>query len=154
MGVPRDELPTWDDIQFVTAQLARRPLLDDVEVATGVTIGPGATRPLHSGHYGNWAPNPVMRLAYLLTSMRAEDGRILIDGYYDNVQTLSELQRDAIANMPDTTELLKDELSIHTPEGSGQRLEELIMLPALNVRGRRRSTCAWCQTRIRQGYGG
>jgi acetylornithine deacetylase/succinyl-diaminopimelate desuccinylase-like protein len=95
----------------------------------------GPTRPLHSGHYGNWAPNPIMRMAYLLTSMRDESGRILIDGYYDDVAPLSELERDAIASMPDITETLKDELSIHTPEGDGARLEELITLPALNARG-------------------
>ena len=95
----------------------------------------GATRPLHSGHYGNWAPNPVMQLTHLLASMRDESGRILVDSYYDDVAPLSELERDAIANMPDVTETLKDELSIHTPEGDGKRLEELIALPAINVRG-------------------
>ena len=46
MGVPRDQLPKWDDTQIVTAQLARRPLLDDVEVSTGVTIGSNAAAPL------------------------------------------------------------------------------------------------------------
>ncbi len=46
MGVPRDRLPHWDDIQFVTAQLARRPLLDDDEVETAMTIGPRAAKPL------------------------------------------------------------------------------------------------------------
>ena len=95
----------------------------------------GATRPLHSGHYGNWAPNPVMQLTHLLASMRDESGRILVDNYYDDVAPLSELERDAIANMPDVTETLKNELSIHTPEGDGMRLEELISLPAINVRG-------------------
>jgi len=95
----------------------------------------GPTRPLHSGHYGNWAPNPVMQLSYLLTSMRDESGRILIDGYYDDVAPLTELERAAIATMPDTTAALQNELSINTPEGNGKRLEELIMLPALNVRG-------------------
>ena len=95
----------------------------------------GAVRPLHSGHYGNWAPNPIMRLAYLLTSMRDESGRILIDGYYDDVTPLSELERTAIAAMPDVSRDLQAELSIHTPEGGGMRLEELITLPALNTRG-------------------
>ena len=95
----------------------------------------GASRPLHSGHYGNWAPNPIMRLAYLLTSMRDESGRILIDGYYDDVIPLSELERAAIAAMPDVSQALQSELSIHTPEGAGMRLEELITLPALNTRG-------------------
>jgi glutamate synthase domain-containing protein 2/nitrite reductase/ring-hydroxylating ferredoxin subunit len=46
MGVPRDELPRWDDIQFVTAQLARTPQLDEVDVSTHVVIGPNAGRPL------------------------------------------------------------------------------------------------------------
>ena len=46
MGVARSELPTWDSIQFVTAQLSRRPLLDDTTVGTGVTIGAGAEQPL------------------------------------------------------------------------------------------------------------
>ncbi len=46
MGVPRDDLPSWDSIQLVTGQLARRPLLDDTEVGTGVTIGPEAAKPL------------------------------------------------------------------------------------------------------------
>jgi acetylornithine deacetylase/succinyl-diaminopimelate desuccinylase-like protein len=95
----------------------------------------GATRPLHSGHYGNWAPNPIMQLAYLLTSIRDESGRILIDGYYDDVKPLSELERAAIASMPDMTQALQDELSVHTPEGGGMRLEELITLPAVNARG-------------------
>jgi len=95
----------------------------------------GPIRPLHSGHYGNWAPNPVMEMAYLLTSMRDESGRILIKGYYDDVTPLSKLERDAIAAMPDVTGTLKDELSVHTPEGNGKRLEELIALPALNARG-------------------
>ena len=47
MGVPRQELPAWDSIQFVTAQLATRPLLDEAGVDTSVVIGPGARNPLH-----------------------------------------------------------------------------------------------------------
>jgi acetylornithine deacetylase/succinyl-diaminopimelate desuccinylase-like protein len=95
----------------------------------------GATRPLHSGHYGNWAPNPIMQLAALLVSLRDPSGRILVDGWYHDVRPLGELERKAIAEMPDTTEALKDELSVHTPEGGGERLEALIARPALNVRG-------------------
>jgi acetylornithine deacetylase/succinyl-diaminopimelate desuccinylase-like protein len=95
----------------------------------------GARRPLHSGHYGNWSPNPIMQLAHLLASMRDPEGRILIDGYYDDVVPLGELERAAIAAMPDTTETLQQELSVHTPEGDGARLETLIAEPALNARG-------------------
>lgn len=46
MGVPRTELPQWDDIQILTAQMAKKPLLDDALVATSVTIGPRAQKPL------------------------------------------------------------------------------------------------------------
>ena len=46
MGVPRQELPNWEDIQFVTAQLSTSPLLDDEPVGTEVIIGPGAKKPL------------------------------------------------------------------------------------------------------------
>ncbi|MDW3176902.1 MAG: glutamate synthase-related protein [Acidimicrobiia bacterium] len=47
MGVARDDLPKWDEIQFVTAQLATKPLLDDAAVSSGVVIGPRAKKPLH-----------------------------------------------------------------------------------------------------------
>lgn len=46
MGVPRKDLPSWDDIQILAAQMARKPLLDDVGVGTSVTIGPRAAKPL------------------------------------------------------------------------------------------------------------
>jgi len=46
MGVPRDQLPSWDDLQFVTAQLHRLPLLDDESVDTTLVVGPGADKPL------------------------------------------------------------------------------------------------------------
>ncbi len=47
MGVSRNDLPMWDDIQIVTAQLSRRPLLDEDSVETATVIGPAATKPLH-----------------------------------------------------------------------------------------------------------
>jgi glutamate synthase domain-containing protein 2/CDGSH-type Zn-finger protein len=46
MGVPRDRLPKWDDLQILPAQFARKPLLDDAPVETGLVIGPEAARPL------------------------------------------------------------------------------------------------------------
>ncbi len=46
MGVPREELPSWDDIQILTAQLHKAPLLDDEPVGTDVVIGPNAQKPL------------------------------------------------------------------------------------------------------------
>ena len=46
MGVPRDSLPTWDDLQFVVGQLHKLPLLDEEPVGTDLTIGPNAKKPL------------------------------------------------------------------------------------------------------------
>ncbi|MGB8221951.1 MAG: glutamate synthase-related protein [Polyangiales bacterium] len=47
MGVPRQQLPCWEDVLLLTAQLARKPLLDDAPVGSEVVIGPNAKRPLH-----------------------------------------------------------------------------------------------------------
>jgi len=46
MGVPRHQLPHWDDIQIMTAQMARKPLFEDVDVSTELIIGPKAKKPL------------------------------------------------------------------------------------------------------------
>ena len=46
MGVPRDSLPKWDDLQFIVGQLAKLPLLDDEAVATDLVVGPNAKKPL------------------------------------------------------------------------------------------------------------
>ena len=46
MGVPRHELPHWDDLQIMTAQMAKKPLMEEVPVATDLVIGPQAKKPL------------------------------------------------------------------------------------------------------------
>jgi acetylornithine deacetylase/succinyl-diaminopimelate desuccinylase-like protein len=97
----------------------------------------GPSVPLHSGHYGNWAPNPAMRLAALLASMEDREGRVLVEGFYDDVVALSESERAAIAAIPNLDKELAGRYGIAQPEGSGQRLDELIHLPSLNVRGLR-----------------
>jgi acetylornithine deacetylase/succinyl-diaminopimelate desuccinylase-like protein len=103
---------------------------------TGVNLtvyGPG--RELHSGHYGKWAPNPAMMLAQLVGSMKDADGRVLIEGFYDRVEPLSETEKRAIAQAPGFDEELKRELWLARTENGGRRLDELINLPGLNVRG-------------------
>lgn len=92
-------------------------------------------RELHSGHYGNWAPNPAMMLARLLASMKDENGRVLIEGYYDGIEPLGETEKRALAEAPQLDELLKSELGIARTEGEGKRLVDLLNLPSLNVRG-------------------
>ena len=97
----------------------------------------GPLRPLHSGHYGNWAPNPAMRMAQLLATMKnPETGRVLVKGFYDDVIPLTELELAAIAEAPNDDEEQMYAFAIAETEAEGSRLE-LINLPSLNVRGLR-----------------
>ena len=94
-----------------------------------------AKRPLHSGHYGNWSPNPAMMLARLLASMKDEQGRVTIDGWYSDVEPLGEAERRAIAEAPQYDEELMKQLGLKRVEGGGRTLMELINVPSLNVNG-------------------
>ena len=95
----------------------------------------GPRRELHSGHYGNWAPNPAMMLAQLLASMKDENGRVLIDHFYDGVQPFGELEKKAIAEAPKNDAQLKRDLWLGRTDGGGAPLLELLGLPSLNIRG-------------------
>jgi acetylornithine deacetylase/succinyl-diaminopimelate desuccinylase-like protein len=95
----------------------------------------GPRHELHSGHYGNWAPNPAMMLAHLLASMKDENGHVLIDHFYDGIQPLSESEKRAIAQSPDVDRQLMNEFWLGSTEGAPKTLAELINLPSLNIRG-------------------
>jgi acetylornithine deacetylase/succinyl-diaminopimelate desuccinylase-like protein len=97
----------------------------------------GPARALHSGNYGNWAPNPALELSRALASMRDDDGRILVDGYYDDVRPMSDSDRAAIAALPDVDKALREELLLGRTEAGGAPTAERILQPALNVRGLR-----------------
>jgi acetylornithine deacetylase/succinyl-diaminopimelate desuccinylase-like protein len=97
----------------------------------------GPLRPLHSGHYGNWAPNPAVSLAHLVASLRDEEGHILIPGFYDDVRPLTAAEKRAVAAMPAVEAKLEDDLALGRTEGNGARLEDRLMDPALNIRGLR-----------------
>ncbi len=95
----------------------------------------GAKRPLHSGHYGNWAPNPAMLLARLLASMKDDTGRVTIAGWYDGVEALGDAERRAIAEAPAYDDELRSQLGLARTEGNGKSLLELINQPSLNING-------------------
>jgi acetylornithine deacetylase/succinyl-diaminopimelate desuccinylase-like protein len=97
----------------------------------------GPVRPLHSGHYGNWAPNPAMMLAELLASMKDDAGRVTIAGFYDDVVPLTAAERAAIAAAPAPDAQLRAELGLGWTEGGGAPLAERINLPSLNINGLR-----------------
>jgi acetylornithine deacetylase/succinyl-diaminopimelate desuccinylase-like protein len=95
----------------------------------------GPSRALHSGHYGNWVPNPAVELAHLAFGLRDTDGRIKIAGFYDDVRPPTEAERQALREFPDVDAELRRELALAATEADGARLVERLMLPALNVRG-------------------
>src|SRR3984885_7000456 len=96
----------------------------------------GPKRELHSGHYGNWAPNPAWMLLNALNSLKNSSGRVLIDHFYDNIAPLSDTEKRAIAEAPDFDEELKKELWLGSTEGAPKKLIELLQQPSLNIRGR------------------
>jgi acetylornithine deacetylase/succinyl-diaminopimelate desuccinylase-like protein len=95
----------------------------------------GAKRPLHSGHYGNWSPNPALLLAKLLGSMKDDKGNITVKGWADDVEPLGPAELKAIADAPQYDEQLKGELGILYTEGGGKSLLERINQPSLNING-------------------
>ena len=95
----------------------------------------GPTRALHSGHYGNWAPNPAMMIATLIASMRDDDGHIKIPGYYDDVKPVTAAEHRAVAELPKYDNTLRVALGMPHTEANNALLAERIMLPAFNVRG-------------------
>ncbi len=95
----------------------------------------GATRYLHSGHYGNWAPNPAMDLARLLASMKDDNGKVLIDGFYESTAAIDETERAAIAALPAIEDSLRRELGLAATEAHNATLAERLLLPSLNIRG-------------------
>lgn len=102
----------------------------------------GPDRALHSGHYGNWAPNPSAVLSHILAALRGKDGTISIPRFYDDVRPLSDAERKALTAAPAVDDELLREYGLGHPETPGVRLEERIMLPALNIRGLRSGNVA------------
>jgi acetylornithine deacetylase/succinyl-diaminopimelate desuccinylase-like protein len=95
----------------------------------------GPDRSLHSGHYGNWAPNPAMILVQLLAGMKDADGHVLIPHFYDGITPLGPLEKQALADAPVNDDLLRKELALGHTDGGGRQLREVINEPSLNING-------------------
>jgi acetylornithine deacetylase/succinyl-diaminopimelate desuccinylase-like protein len=95
----------------------------------------GPLRPLHSGHYGNWAPNPALTLARLLASMKDDSGRVTIAGWYDDVEPLGQDEIRAINEAPPFDDQLRAQLGIARSDGGQKSLMQLINEPSLNING-------------------
>lgn len=130
-----DEIDLWLFCDGPVHQSRKPQLVFGVRGVTGLEITTyGPNRPLHSGHYGNWAPVPGQLLANLIASMKDEDGNVIIEGFYDDVEPLSELEKKAMASIPLIDEGLKKELAINNPEGT-ESYNERLLLPSLTIKG-------------------
>jgi acetylornithine deacetylase/succinyl-diaminopimelate desuccinylase-like protein len=105
----------------------------------------GPIKPQHSGHYGNYAPNPAFQLAQVLTSMKDKDGRVLIEGYYDGIK-LEEDDLRVLQSVPDDAATINAQLAIKTPEKVGGFYQEALQYPSLNIRG---MSSAWVGEKAR-----
>jgi acetylornithine deacetylase/succinyl-diaminopimelate desuccinylase-like protein len=104
----------------------------------------GANRDLHSGNWGGVAPNPLWTLVHLLATMKAPDGRITIDGFYDNVLAQTLLEQQALAALPVDVARVKQDLGLTALDAPADRgfYERLSAWPTLTING------------LHGGYGG
>ena len=114
-----------------------------IATATLTVFGPKV--PLHSGQYGNFAPNPVFGLARLLAAMKDEDGRVLIPGYYDGIHLTAE-EKKLLREVPENAQELSHQFGFAEPEKVGDNYQEALQYPTLNVRGLR---AAWTGDAVR-----
>ncbi len=94
----------------------------------------GPEYPQHSGHYGNYAPNPGLQLAQLLAGMKDEQGRVTIPGFYDGI-SMDEATLKVLKSVPEDSEKINEYLGINTPDRVGQFYQESLQYPSLNIRG-------------------
>jgi len=104
----------------------------------------GARRDLHSGHWGDVSPNPIWTLVQLLTTMKDASGRVAIDGFYDRVDAMTELEQRALAALPVDNDAVKAEIGIaeFAPPAGRSIAERRAAWPAFTING------------LHGGYGG
>ena len=103
-----------------------------ITTMTLTTYGP--SKPQHSGHYGNYAPNPGFQLAKLLATMKDDDGKVTIPGYYDGIFLEDDIMA-VIKKVPDDDLVIAEKLQFKTPEKVGGFYQEALQFPSLNIRG-------------------
>ncbi len=145
MGVPAPELPRWDDLQFVTAQLAEVPMLDDEPVATRLVIGPGADRPLELaipifvsdmsfGALSEEAKVSLARGAELAgTAICSGEGGMLPEEQAENSRYLYELASGRFGFSWDKLDVVQ---ALHFKGGQGAKTGTGGHLPGHKVKGK------------------
>mgnify|MGYP003630352927 CR=1 FL=1 len=103
-------------------------------IATATIKVFGPKEALHSGQYGNYAPNPVFEAARLISSLKDEKGIVQIPGFYDGV-ALTERDKQFLAMIPENNDSLNSRLGISQPEEVATTYQEALQFPSLNIRG-------------------
>ncbi len=114
-------------------------------IATVTMTMHGPVVPQHSGHYGNYVPNPAFAMSHLLSSMKSKDGKVLIKGYYDGV-SIDQNTKQTLASVPDDAAGLKAVMGFSQPEAVADTLQESLQYPSLNIRG---LSSAWVGDKVR-----
>jgi acetylornithine deacetylase/succinyl-diaminopimelate desuccinylase-like protein len=97
----------------------------------------GASHDLHSGNWGGLAPNPAWTLVNLLSTMRDAAGHVLIEGFYDDVQSPTPAFTEAMARIPLDRQAALATVGLerlHPPADAGY-FERLMTMPTLNIAG-------------------
>lgn len=105
----------------------------------------GPIVPQHSGHFGNYVPNPALRLSQLLASMKDDEGRVVIPGYYDGITISPEVAAILMA-VPDDEAQIQDRLELGSVDKVGSYYQESIQYPSLNIRGMQ---SGWIDQKVR-----
>ncbi len=114
-----------------------------IATITLTTYGPVV--PQHSGHFGNYVPNPALRLSRLLASMKDDEGRVTIPGFYEGI-TISPETEKILRAVPDDEDQIRDRLQLGTVDKVGRYYQEAIQYPSLNIRGMQ---SGWIDEKVR-----
>jgi acetylornithine deacetylase/succinyl-diaminopimelate desuccinylase-like protein len=86
----------------------------------------------HSGHYGNYAPNPALELSKLLVSMKDEKGQVLIPQFYKGITISEEVRKDLLA-VPDKKQVINQQIGIAKEVNPDLSYQESLQYPSLNI---------------------
>jgi len=114
-------------------------------IATATLKIYGPRYPLHSGQYGNFAPNPVFNAAKLIGSLKDENGRVIIPGFYDGIH-IGEDEKVLINSLPENIETIKRRIGVAVKDSVGDTYQESLQYPSLNIRGLK---AAWVGKEVR-----
>ncbi|WP_276391743.1 M20/M25/M40 family metallo-hydrolase [Eudoraea chungangensis] len=114
-----------------------------IATITLTTYGPIVAQ--HSGHFGNYAPNPALALSKLLASMKDDEGRVSIPGFYDGIIISPETEK-ILRAVPDDEDQIRDRLQLGRIDKVGSYYQESIQYPSLNIRGMQ---SGWINEKVR-----